>query len=517
MTRTTPEPGPPSPAGPRLGLEALLLPAAALLFHLATYAGYGYFRDELYYLANGEHLGFGYVEHPPLIGLIAAAVRATIGDSLFAIRFLPAVAAALTVWLTQWLAREMGGGRYAQRLAGLSALLMPSLLGLFGLFTMNAFDILFWAALWLIAARFLRTGYDRLWLAFGLCAGVGLENKLSVLFLGIGLVAGLVVCRRWQVFRSRWIWIGGLVAGLLLLPHLLWQMANGWPTFEFVRNAVAEKNVSLSPAAFLGAEAINTFQTLPVWIAGLAFMLVARTARPFRPLGWAFLAVLSIMLTTNAKPYYLVPAFLAPLAAGGVAFERLGPRRFASAVRAATVAVVVVGGILAAPVARAILSEDAFVRYSKTLGVSPPVEERTAAGRLPQTFADMHGWPELVDTVAGVYRRLSPAERAQACIFGGNYGEAGAIDLFGPSRGLPKAISGHNSYYLWGPRGCTGALMIVIGGAREELAPNFASVELAATTRCVDCRPSENNKPIWVVRGLKVPMAVAWPGTKNYI
>ena len=162
-------------------------------------------------------------------------------------------------------------------------MLAPALVGLFALFTMNAFDLVFWALLWWLAVRYLRTGNERLWLAFGFVAGVGLENKVSVLFLGFGVVCGLVVCRRWDAFRSRWLWIGGAVAGLLFLPHLLWQVANGWPTLEFVRNALARKNVALSPAAFLGAQAINTFRTLPVWMAGLGFLLFAKVARPFRP------------------------------------------------------------------------------------------------------------------------------------------------------------------------------------------------------------------------------------------
>jgi hypothetical protein len=202
-----------------------------------------------------------------------------------------------------------------------------------------------------------------------------------VLFLGFGLVAGLALCRRWGTFRSRWLWIGGAVAALLFLPHVLWQVANGWPTLEFMRNAMARKNVALSPSAFLGAQAINTFGTLPVWIAGLGFLLLARAARAFRPLGWAFLAVLGIMLTTNAKPYYLVPAFIAPFAAGGVALERLGRGRLGLLVRAVVVALVIAGGILAAPIAKAILPEDTYVRYAEALDASPPQEERQSPGR----------------------------------------------------------------------------------------------------------------------------------------
>ncbi|HSP92799.1 MAG TPA: glycosyltransferase family 39 protein, partial [Vicinamibacterales bacterium] len=197
-----------------------VLPLATLVLQIATCRGYGYFRDELYYLASAEHLGFGYVEHPPLIGLIAWLVRSTLGDSLFAVRLLPAIAHAATVALAARLAREMGGGRYAQFLAALAVALAPAYLGICGVLSMNAFDILFWAALWLISARALRTEDPRLWLSFGLVAGVGLQNKISVLFLAFGIVAGLVTSRRWRVFRAWQLWAGGAVAMLIFLPHV---------------------------------------------------------------------------------------------------------------------------------------------------------------------------------------------------------------------------------------------------------------------------------------------------------
>jgi len=503
--------------GPRDAVAAWLLPALTLALQLATYAGYGYFRDELYYLANGEHLGLGYVEHPPLIGVIAALVRATLGDSLFAIRLLPACAAAATVFLAGAIARELGGGRFAQVLAGLCAMLAPAMLGVFGVFTMNAFDILAWAALWWLVTRYLRTGQDRLWLTFGIVAGIGLENKISVLFLGFGIVVGLLVCRRWRAFRNRWLWIGGGCAGLLFLPHVLWQVAYGWPTLEFMRNAIAEKNVAFSPMGYVSAQALNTFPALPVWLAGLVLLLLSRSARRFRPLGWGYLAMLGVMLTTNAKPDYLLPAYTVLFAAGGVALERWRPGVAGAIARGVVVVFLIGSGVALAPFAKAILSEDAFVRYAHAIGIEPPQGERQALGRLPQHFADMHGWPELAEAVDRVYRALPPADQARACIFARNYGQAGAIDLFGRRLGLPKAIAGHNSYFLWGPRGCTGEVMIVIGGSRDDLLSDFASVDLGAPFTCTDCMPYENNKPIWIARGLKEPMSALWPRVKLFI
>ena len=492
------------------------VPAATLLFHLATCRGYGYFRDELYYLANGRHLAFGYVDHPPLVGLVAALVMNTIGSSLFAIRLLPAVAAAATAYIAGRLAAEMGGKGFARVLAQLTVLLTPGLLGLFGIFSMNAFDILFWAALWWIAARYLRTGNDRLWVAFGVVAGFGLQNKIDVLFIGLGIAAGLLAAGPRAAFRRGWLWAGGAIAGLVFLPHVLWQVARGWPTLEFIRNATANKNVAFSPAAYIGAQAINTLPAVPIWVAGLVALLAARSLRPFRALGWAWLAVLAIMLSTNAKPYYLVPSFTVLFAAGGVAFERLGPSAFARAARAVAVVLLVALGAVAAPLAKALLPEDTLVAYASRLGIQAPREERHETGRLPQHFADQHGWPELAAAIASVYHRLPAPERQRACIFAQNYGEAGAVDLFGPSLGLPPAISGHNSYFLWGPRGCTGEVLVVLGGDEEEMRCVFDSLERAGTFTCTDCMPYENDRPIWVGRGMHPALAELWPRLKAY-
>jgi Dolichyl-phosphate-mannose-protein mannosyltransferase len=503
-----------------------------LLFHVATIQGYGYFRDELYYLANGEHLGFGYVEHPPFIGLVAAFVRATLGDSRFAIRLLPALAAATTVWIGVRLTREFGGGRFACLVAGLSMMVMPGYVGLFSIFSMNAFDILCWAACLLVVARLLRTGDQRLWLLFGLLAGVGLENKISVLFLGLSVVAGLAFSGRWESFRGRWLWAGGAIAGALFAPYVVWQAVHGWPLVEFMSNARHLKNVDLPLLAFMREEILLANPlALPVWVAGGVYLLFARPARPFRPLGWVYPGVLvALLVAGDAKPYYLAATYTLLYAAGGVAFERWTasasarpgalrvPSVFGRAVRGVVVALVLVGGIVAAPLAKPVLPLETFVRYSDALGLKVSAGERNKLGRLPQMYADMQGWPELAETVAAVYRSLPPDDRRRACVFAQNYGQAGAIDLFGPHLGLPKAISGHNSYYFWGPRDCTGDVLIVIGDNRKRLEELFEHVELGATYHCADCMPYEATKDIWVVRKLRHgTLRSLWPKVKRFI
>lgn len=503
-----------------LGLT-LILGGAAALMHIATSQGYGIFRDELYYLACGEHLGFGYVDHPPFVGFVAWFARHALGGSITALRLIPALAAGATVALAMLMARELGGGRWAQALTGVLTALAPVYLGIFGYLSMNAFDFLFWAAALLIAMHVLRTGDRSLWLPFGLVVGVGLQNKLSMGFLALGVVVGLLVTRRWQHFTTRWLWLAGGAALALFLPYLLWQMHQGWPTFEFVVNAVRYKNADLTPLEFAQEQVLMMNPlALPVFLAGLVFLLVLPAGRSFRPLGWAFIAVVVILLSQNSKPYYLAPSYTLLFAAGSVTVVSLAARLARPWMRTALVAaltfVFVLSGSALAPLAKPILPIETFVAYMQRLGMAPSTGENHELGRLPQFFADRLGWRELAYTVAEVYESLPPEERSLACIYGGNYGQAGAIDYFGPELGLPPAISGHNSYWTWGPGDCTGEVLIVIGGSRERLEMRFESVEQGAFFTCQDCMPYENNKPIWICRGMRLPIDTLWPQIRDF-
>jgi len=234
-------------------------------------------------------------------------------------------------------------------------------------------------------------------------------------------------------------------------------------------------------------------------------------------LALAFVAVLLLLAFTRSKPYYAAPAFALVFAAGGATLEAFGSGRAAALVRGAVFALALLGGIALAPFAKPLLSEDDFVRYASWLGVQPSSSERQALGRLPQHFADMHGWRALAEAVARVNASLPPEDRARARVFGQNYGEAGAIDFFGPELGLPPALSGHNNYFLWGPGDWSGEVLIVIGDERARLLELFEEVELAGRTECVDCMPYENGNEIWICRRLRKPVAEMWPETKHFI
>ena len=372
--------------------------------------------------------------------------------------------------------------------------------------------ITLWAAAVLIVAYLLRAEDARWWIAFGLVAGVGLENKISMLFLGFGIVVGLILTRDWRHFGSPRFWIGGLFAFLLFMPYLLWQATHDWAALEFMSRATQFKNLPLSPAEFLTAQMLQMNPVVvPLALAALAFYFLLPQGRPFRALGWASLVILAVMVMQRAKPYYYAPALTMLLPAGSVAIEKLTSRSTVRWLRPAYAVTILVSGLALAPLAKPVLPVETFVEYQTTLGLAPSTDERHEVGRLPQFFADRIGWRDLAETVASVYEGLTPEEQAEACIFGQNYGQAGAIDFFGPALGLPGAISGHNTYWWWGHGDCSGRAVIIIGGELEDHQRTFLDVELAATYTCRDCMPSENNKPIWIGRNAQIGIEDIWP------
>jgi hypothetical protein len=509
----TPIPTAPRGSLPVLGGLALL----GLGLHLLTAGRYGIFRDEMYYLDCAERLAWGYVDHPPLSAAVLALWRELAGSSLLALRLPAAAAGSATIVLTGLLARELGGGLYAQGLAALAVLAAPVLLSLTGFYSMNAFDLVFWTAGALLVARIARTDDVRLWPAFGVLAGLGLLNKLSMAFFGFGLLVAMALTPLRRHLREPRFWLAGALAAALFLPHLLWQAAHGWPTLEFLRNATATKNVAFSPGAFLAEQVLqmNPFAA-PVWLAGLGWTLFAPAGRPFRWLGVLWLAVLGVLLLQSSKPYYLAPAFPLLLAPGAVAIERV--RRGRALLRPLAAAAVLVGGALGAPLAIPLLSVPDLLRYQAALGLKAEAGERHEQGALPQHFADRFGWPELAAVLAEAYHALPPDERQRAAVYVGNYGEAGAVNLFGRPLGLPRALCAHNNHYLWGPGDATGEVLLVL--SREEARPRleqvFEQVEAVGRFEHPYAMPYESGQLVFLCRRPRVTMAQMWPELKHY-
>jgi len=495
----------------------LCISACKLLVHLYAGRHYGYFIDELYYLACSRHLDWGYVDQPPLIAVITWLARSLLGDSLPAIRFLPAVAGAAEVALTALIARELGGKRFAQGLAAIAALVAPGFLAADSLLTMNAFEPLFWLGGAYLLIRIIKTGNPKLWIWFGMLAGVGLENKYSMLIFGAGIVVGLLLTPQRRALSSRWLWIGGALAFLIFLPNLLWNIHHHFPFLVLHANIQRSgRDVPLGPLAFFAQEILTLLPlTLPIWLAGLWFYFFSRLGKPFRALGWAWVFTAAVIVKLSPRIYYLYPVFPVLFAAGSVMWEAWLDRPRHQWLKLAYPALMVGAGAVFSPLVIPVLPPQMYIRYTKALHLQPPRLETHRLGPLPQLYADQFGWEEMTATVARVYNSLPPEVRAKTAIFGQNYGQAGAIDLFGPKYGLPPAISGHQNYFYWGPREYTGESMIVMQGQQQDLERRFASVEKVASVYHPYSMPYEHFD-VFYCRGLKQPLKEIWPQVKNW-
>ena len=497
----------------------VFLALAGLLLHVAGSGRYGFFRDELYYIACGDHLAWGYVDQPPLIAVIARLSGFLLGTSLSDYRFFPALAGACLVLLTGGMAHELGGGRFAQILAGTAILLMPGQLAFGSFLSMNAFEPVFWMTSTLLLIRILKGGDERLWLLFGALAGIGLLNKHTTLLFGFSVVMGLLLAGQAAHLRSKWPWLGGLLALGIFLPNLVWEAQHNWPQIEVVLNAQRFKNTPVSFWQFLGEQILflNPI-AFPVVAAGLGWLLFAEAGKRFRCLGWTFLLVIGTVMALKGKTYYPLPVYPLAIAAGGVALGTALATPRHKWLKAAYLTALVVSGAGMLPYTVPVLPVETLLRYQSLIPLARTVKtERDSDGNLHQLFADMFGWENMAATVAEVYQSLSPADRAQCAIVAGNYGEAGAIDFFGARLGLPKAISGHNSYYLWGTHGHTGEVVILFGEHAESMKMMFRRVQQAATISNPYAAAAEKFLPVYVCRSPKTPLTVIWSVWKFYI
>lgn len=498
--------------------SVLVIAAATAALHLATSGVYGIFRDEFYYLACADHLDWGFVDHPPFSIAVLWAVRGLFGDSIWALRIVPAAVGAVLVLAVARLARELGGGAFAETVAALSVAVAPVYLALTGYYSMNAFDVLCWALLALVVARIVTADAPRLWLVFGVIAGLGLLNKISVLFFGAGVAVALVATPLRRHLKTPYPWLGGLIAAVIFSPYVFWQVGHEWATLQFMHNAQTYKIAAMTSMQFLTEQLQQMLPfSAPLWLAGLAGLFLHRDLRRYRALGIVYVVALLLMLVQKAKPYYLAPAYTMLLAAGSVLLERAAARRGWGWLRALAVVVLVLGGAVAAPLVVPLLPVERFIAYQKALGKTPTNEENQALGPLPQFFADRFGWEEMTAAVADAYRALPPEDRARAIIVTENYGEAGAINYLGRRYGLPTAFTQHNSFFYWGPKGDHAGVVISVGRDPSDMAREFDKVVVAGRIHAPYAMPYETRQPILVCYGLKPPLQDAWRRGRHFI
>ncbi|HEV2197497.1 MAG TPA: glycosyltransferase family 39 protein [Candidatus Acidoferrum sp.] len=513
-------------SAPRLSLWpwVYLIALAYFALHMATSTRYGYFRDALYYLACADHLAFGYVDQPPLFPFIAWIARHTLGTSLPALIFWPALAGASRIVLVAAFARKLGAKRFGIALAAALAATPAVWWVMDHQFAMNAFEALFWTGCAYVILRMIHTQNPKLWLAFGAIAGLGLENKYSIAIFAFALLLGLLLTQHRKLLFTPWLFAGGAVSLLIFLPNLIWNIQHHWPFLELMHNIrVTGKDIAYPPGAYTVQQILmmNPF-SFPFWFRGLLFYLFSRATKNYRVFGWAFVITFAFFLFSHGKDYYSAPAYPILLAAGAVFADHLlsstveRPSKWRAALKPVCFAWLAAGVSLILPLVLPVLPLEAFIRYKSHFPVEGKPTERSLVGTpLPQYYADELPWQEQVDAVARVFHSLSPEEQGKTAIFCGNYGQAAAIDFFGSRYGLPKAISGHQNYFLWGPRKYTGEIMIVVGQPEEDVRQYFASVEAAATVN-VPYAYSYETWPILLCRGLKGNLQALWPGVKNW-
>jgi hypothetical protein len=496
----------------------LLVAGLTLLIHAGVNAlgGYGYFRDELYYLACARHLDFGYVDHPPL-SIWVLAVWTMFGDSLFALRFPPAVLGACTVYLAGAIARDLGGGRHAQLLSSVAVGLAPIVLGFSGLYTMNAFDLLFWALTFSVLVRLLRSSEPRSWYLLGVLLGTGAMNKLSMLWLACGLALGFLLTEQRRQLRSTAPWIAVGLAIVLFSPYVIWNLTHDGAHLEFIRRAAGLKYSSQNPLTFFsGLVLIMNPMAVPLWIAGFWFLL--RNGQ-YRVAGLAVTVVLLILLANvHSKAEYFAGAMMILIPAGAVQWERLLSAAWIRWTKVVYPALLVAVGLLLFPYTMDILPVTTFLRYQEIVGIKPPNTEGHRLTALPQHYADRFGWEHMAEVVAGVYAELPDSLKRNCLVYGRNYGEAAAVDFFGRKYGLPPAISQHNSYWYWGMRHLRpDVTLVVIGRGRGDLLEDFEVADEVARIRSDYVMPYENDLPVTVCRKPRRDMLTMWAEGKTFI
>ena len=495
------------------------LAVVALVVHLLTIHRYGYFRDELYYIACARHLDFGYVDLAPLSAFLLRIELILFGSSLFALRIFPALASGLTIVFTGILSRELGGRAWAVALACTGMLGSLFFLAVGNFYSPNVYEPLFWTGAIYLLCRIINGASSRTWLWFGVVVGFGIQNKHSMVFFGVVIVLAILLTPQRRQLAQKWIWLSGFITLVIALPNIIWQIERGWPTWVLLHGiAKSNKNVVLSPWEFFSQQiTLMSPATYPVWFGGLIWLLVSHEGRRYRVIAFTYVITLTVFVFMHGKNYYLAPVYPMLFAAGGVAFERIFALRLPWLKPAIAFLVLVSAGVLA-PVVLPILLPEKLLAYMRAIHFEVPRTETSHTAALPQLFADQFGWEEMVRSVVRVYASLPANEQKLAAIFCQNYGEAGAIDFFGPKYGSPPALSGHQNYFYWGPGNYTGEIMIVLDDDATEEREQFRSVEDRGMVESSPwAMPWEQRLHILVCRDLKIPLRELWPKVRVWL
>jgi hypothetical protein len=499
----------------------LLFSLIKLFIHLYTnaFASYGIFRDEFYYLACASRLDMGYVDQPPLSIFILGISKFIFGDSLFAIRLLPAIAGALTVFITGLMVKKMGGGKLAITIASLAVIFVPIYLGMNTIFSMNPFDVLLWAIAFYLVILIFKEDNPKLWIWLGIILGLGLMNKIGFLWLGCGLFVGLLITDT-NKLRTKQPWISAGIAFIIFLPFIIWNAAHDWAHIEFIRNAQMYKYSGITRAEFVKWIFIlmNPASAI-IWILGLCYLFFQKDGRQFNILGLIFFVTFLILfISGKSKSEYLSTAFTPLFAAGGIILEQIDHRKLWKWLKYAVIIPLVLSGITTAPLALPILPVETYTNYAAAIGFGPTTAENKELAELPQFYADMFGWEEMAKNVSKVYEQIPDEEKDKTLVYANNYGEAGAVEYYREKYPLPPVISAHNNFWIWGCDYLNEEIknVIIIGGNVEDHLVSFEEAETVFVHKVKYAMPYENNLPIFICRNLIKDVQQIWESSRHF-
>jgi hypothetical protein len=487
----------------------ILLALSRIVLHLFTNNTYGFHRDELAFLDNARHLAWGFVAYPPLTPFVGRIALDLFGASTVGARFFSSLAQGVALVVTGLMARELGGKRWAVIVAGLAVWIAPVSFIQGALFQYVSFDYLWWVLIAYFMVRLFKSENPRWWLGIGTVIGLGMMTKYTMGFFTLGIVGTVLLTPARRYLRSKWLWAGAGLALLVFLPNLIWQVQHNFISLQHL-SAIHVHDVQIGRADnflldqfLLGANPL----TFPLWLGGLYFYFFSRSGRPYRALGWMYVIPLLLYFVAQGRGYYLAPAYPMLLAAGAVSGDRwLAERRLwvARVVRGISYGALAIGAALIIAIALpAAPVNSAWWDFAS--GANPDVKEEI-------------GWPELVQTVAQIRNALPEGERSQIGIFTNNYGEAGAIDMYGPTLGLPPALSGVNSYWLRGYGSQPPQTLIVLGYQRDDIQRYFKSCELAGKITNAYGVINEESKvaDIFVCRGMLESWEEFWQDIQHF-
>jgi Dolichyl-phosphate-mannose-protein mannosyltransferase len=502
-----------------------------LLVYLSSFTkGYGYFIDEFYYIACAVRPAMGYVDHPPLAPLILTVFQSIFGTSLLAIRLLPALAESASVFFMGILTKEIGGGRFAQCLAAIALATSPLIVTMAGFYSMNAYEPLIAIALLIFIVKMIKENNaqqeadehqaHRRWIILGIIMGLGLMNKHTFAIFIVVLVFSLLVSGKWRLVFNKWFAVGSLITLVIFLPNIIWQIMNHWPSVEFYRNVTLHKNVYTPPFAFFLTQVIDmSAATFPIWLAGIIFLLFSKRVKEFKFLPVLFLSLfLIMMLSGSSRPDRLAFAYPAVFAGGAIFFESFILKHNLKWLKGALIIFLYAGLALALPISLPYFNYEYVSGYAKAIGFNTELEAGNKPS-LPQLLADKIGWKEKFNLVLNAYDSLSDKEKKETIIAAGNYGQAGAIELFGKKYNFPAVVCGHNNYYLWSRDKLHGNILLQLSKPKDinrlkKLFNDVAQFPGEFTNPYVTSH--ENNLVVFICRGPKIPYSKMLEKAKFY-